>query len=96
MVGSYVDADGIYHPYARSPYGRFISLDLPRVERLEYFFVHSINDARVVVARAKPVDDVPRTYVGRFREGLQELKVPGSVSTEGWDINPDGSIVGSL
>ena len=94
MVGSYVDADGVFHPYVRTPTGRFVSLDLPRAAILEYFFVHGINDANVVVARAKGVGDVPRTYVGTFRAGLEELKVPGSVSTEGWNINQDGSIVG--
>ena len=94
MVGSYVDTDGIFHPYIRTPAGRFASLDLPHADNLEFYFVHGINDARVVVSRAKPVGDVPRTYVGTFQEGLAELKVPGSVSTEGWNINQDGSIVG--
>ena len=37
--------------------------------------------------------DVPRTYVGVFGE-LHEVKFPGSVSTEGWNINQDNSIVG--
>ena len=94
MVGSYVDTEGIYHPYVRTPDGRFVSIDLPRAASLEFYFVHGINDARVVVSRAKPVGDVPRTYVGTFQEGLAEFKVPGSVSTEGWNINQDGSIVG--
>ena len=94
MVGSYVDADGIFHPYVRTPEGRFVSLDLPNAEALEYFFVHGINDARIVVARSKRVGSVPRTYVGTFQEGLQEFTVPGSVSTDGWNINQDGSIVG--
>ena len=94
MVGSYVDAEGIYHPYVRTPDGRFVSIDLPRAASLEFYFVHGINDARVVVSRAKPVGDVPRTYVGTFQEGLAEVKVPGSVSTEGWNINQDGSFVG--
>ena len=94
MVGSYVDAEGIYHPYVRTPDGRFVSIDLPRAASLEFYFVHGINDARVVVSRAKPVGDVPRTYVGTFQEGLAEFKVPGSVSTEGWNINQDGSFVG--
>ena len=94
MVGSYVDADGIFHPYVRTPDGRFVSLDLPNAETLEYFFVHGINDAGVVVSRGKRVDSVPGTFVGTFRQGLQEFKVPGSVSTEGWNINQDGSIVG--
>ena len=94
MVGSYVDADGIFHPYVRTPEGRFVSLDLPNAEALEYFFLHGINDARIVVARSKRVGSVPRTYVGTFQEGLQEFTVPGSIATDGWNINQDGSIVG--
>ena len=95
MVGSYVDADGIFHPYIRTPTGRFISIDLPRASQLEFFFVHGINDAGTVVSRAKPQDGVPVTYVGTFRAGLKEFKVPGSISTEGYNINQDGSIVGN-
>ena len=94
MVGSYVDTDGLFHPYIRTRNGRFVSLDLSRAERLEFYFVHGINDAMVVVSRAKPVDGDTLTYVGTFRDGLQEFKIPGSVSTEGWNINQDGSIVG--
>ncbi len=94
MVGSYVDADGIYHGYVRVPDGGFVSLNFTTEGEQEYFFVHGINDARVVVAREKLVDGLPRTYVGLFPEGLQELKFPGSVSTEGWNINQDGSVVG--
>jgi len=94
MVGSYVDTDGVYHPYMRSAAGRFISLDFPQAALFEYFFVHSINDAGTLVGRAKPIDDVPRTYIGSLQHGLHEFKVPGSVSTEGWNINQDGSIVG--
>ena len=94
MVGSYVDADGIYHPYVRTPDGKFVSLDLPHAEALEYFFVHGINDVGTIVGRAKRVGEVPGTFVGTFREGLQQFEVPGSVSTEGWNINQDGSIVG--
>ena len=94
MVGSYVDAEGLYHPYIRTPTGRFVSLDLREAASLEYFFVHGINDARIVVARTKRVDDVPGTLVGTFQEGLQRLEVPDSVSTEGYNINQDGSIVG--
>ena len=94
MVGSYVDADGLYHPYIRTPTGRFVPLKLPGAASLEYYFVHGINDANVVVARTKLVDDLPGTLVGSFQKGLQEFKVPGSVSTEGYNINQDGSIVG--
>ena len=94
MVGSYVDADGLYHPYIRTPDGRFVPLNLPQASDLEYFFVHGINDARVMVARTKRIDDLPGTLVGTFQEGLQGFKVPDSVSTEGYNINQDGSIVG--
>ena len=94
MVGSYVDADGVYNAYVSVAEGDFVSLNLETSVKLEYFFVHGINDARVIVARAKPVDAPPITYVGLFPEGLQELKFPGSVSTEGYNINQDGSVVG--
>ena len=93
VVGSYVDTEGIYHAYMRSPVGRFLSIDLPNATNLEYFFLHGLNNARAVVGRAKAVDDVPRTYVGSPLN-LQELHFPGSVSTEGWNINQDGSVVG--
>ena len=93
IVGSYVDADGIYHAYMRSSVGRFLSIDLPDALNLEYFFLHGLNRTRTVVGRAKAVGDVPRTYVGSPLN-LQELRVPGAVSTEGWNINQDGSVVG--
>ena len=93
IVGSYVDTEGIYHAYTRSPVGRFLSMDLPNATHLEYFFLHGLNNARAVVGRAKAVDDVPRTYVGNPLN-LKELQFPGSVSTEGWNINQDGSVVG--
>ena len=93
IVGSYVDADGVYHAYMRSSVGRFLSIDLPNALNLEYFFLHGLNRTRTVVGRAKAAGDVPRTYVGSPLN-LQELQVPGAVSTEGWNINEDGSVVG--
>ena len=93
IVGSYRDAEGIYHAYMRSSVGRFLSIDLPNALNLEYFFLHGLNRARTVVGRAKAAGDVPRTYVGSPLN-LQELHFPGSVSTEGWNINEDGSVVG--
>ena len=92
VVGSYVDTEGKYHAYGLAPDGRFATVDLPGAPNLEYFSYHGISDARIAVARAKAVDDVPRTYVGRIT--LYEVKFPGSVGTEGWNINQDGSIVG--
>ena len=94
LVGSYVDAEGIYHPYARTPDGRFISIDLPGAATLEYMFLHGINDVGTLVGRSKRVGDIPRTYVGTFRDGLQELTYPESVFTQGYNINQDGSVVG--
>ena len=95
MVGSYVDAEGVYHAYARLPDGRFVPINLEDASTLEYFFVHGINDTGTIVARAKRMGAVPLTYTGSAHEGLEEFKVPGSVSTEGYNINQDGSIVGN-
>ncbi|MCY4584313.1 MAG: T9SS type A sorting domain-containing protein, partial [Chloroflexi bacterium] len=94
LVGSYIDADGIYHPYTLHPNGRFVSVDLPGAATLEYMFVHGINDTGIIIGRSKRMEDIPRTYVGTFRDGLQELIFPGSTSTEGYNINQDGSVVG--
>ena len=93
IVGSYADAEGTYHAYMRGMTGRFLYIDLPGVLNLEYFFLHGLNESSSVVGRAKEVGDVPRTYVGNPID-LRELRFPGSVSTEGWNINQDGSVVG--
>ncbi len=93
IVGSYVDAGGTYHAYLRGPGGSFATLDLPLEGELDYFFLHGLNDGLIAVGRAKPVGGVPRTYVGNPLN-LQELRVPNSVGTEGWNINQDGSVVG--
>ena len=93
IVGSYVDADGTYHAYVRLRNGGLATIDLPtKGLTLEYFFVHGISDARSIVARAKAVGDVPRTYAGQYV--LHELQFPGAVRTEGYNINQDGSVVG--
>ena len=96
IVGSYVDADGKYHSYVRASDGSFLSLNLPFLQAVEteYIFVPGINDVGVIVAQGREMDSVPRTFVGTFHYGLHELKVPGSISTEGWNINQDGSVVG--
>ncbi|MDE0401379.1 MAG: T9SS type A sorting domain-containing protein [Candidatus Poribacteria bacterium] len=93
IVGSYVDTEGAYHAYLRGPGGSFATLGIPEIPNMEYFFLHGINDALVAVGRAKAVDGVPRTFVGN-PVALQEFKVPGAVSTEGWNVNQDGSVVG--
>ena len=94
LVGSYVDAEGVYHPYIRDADGRMRSIDIPGAENMEYVFTHGINDAGVSVSRTKVVDDIPRTYIGTL-QGFRELRFPGGISTEGWNINQDGSIVGN-
>ena len=94
IVGTYVDAEGLYHTYIFAPDGRFFTVDYLDASTLEYIFLHGINDATIVVGRAKAVDDVPRTYVGSLRYGLHEVQYPSSVITEGWNINQDGSVVG--
>ena len=66
MVGSYVDAEGIYHAYMRAPDGRFGSLALPSAPTLDYFFVHGVTDTRIAVARAKVVGDVPALMSAPF------------------------------
>ncbi len=95
VIGSFIDAQGVYKPYIRHADGKFLSLDLPHAAQFEYFFLPGVNDAGRVVVRAKLIGDIPRTAVGTLQHGLQSLEVPGSVSTEGWNINQDGSIVGN-
>ena len=93
VLGSYVDAEGIYHAYVRTPDGRFASFDLIDAPNLEYIVVPAYNNVGIGVFQAKSVGDVPRTYVGRIGT-LHELRFPGSVSTQGWNINQDSSVVG--
>ena len=94
LFGSYIDADGFFQEYAYSSDGRYVVFELTNAENLEFFYVHGVNDALVRIARGKVFGDVIRTYLGTFTDGLRELKVPDSVSTEGYNINQDGSVVG--
>ena len=93
IVGSYIDAEGVYHAYTRFPDGNIQSVSFPQSLSLEYFFVHGINDAGITVTRTKIVGDIPRTYIATL-QGSQALQFPGGVSTHGWNINQDGSVVG--
>ncbi|MYF98109.1 T9SS type A sorting domain-containing protein [Candidatus Poribacteria bacterium] len=94
LFGSYIDADGLFQEYAYSSDGRYVAFELTNAENLEFFYVHGVNDALVRIARGKVFGDVVRTYLGTFTDGLRELKVPDSVSTQGYNINQDGSVVG--
>ena len=95
IVGSYIDTDGRYYVFLRTPDGTYVPLDppIPNTLDLEYFFVHGIHDAGIAVLRSKRVGDIPRSYVSSLDEAY-ELQFPDSVSTEGWNINQDGSVVG--
>ena len=94
--GSYIDAEGTHNPYLRTPDGNFISIDIHAlvIGELEYLFMPGLNDAWVAIIRMKTVGAIPRTYIATLEQGLKEIQVPGSVSTDGWNINQDGSIVG--
>ena len=95
LFGSYIDANGFFQEYVYSSSdGRYVALDPTNAENLEFFYVHGVNEALVRIARGKVFGDVIRTYLGTFTDGLRELKVPGSVSTQGYNINQDGSVVG--
>ena len=94
ITGSYIGADGLYYPYVRTLNGTFVFHDYLDSSLLEYFFVHGITDTRIIVARARATGDIPRSYVGTSQQGLSELQLPGAASTEGWNINQDGSVVG--
>ena len=95
LVGSYVDVDGVYHGYIRHADGSFTTFDFPgMLSNLEYLFVNAINDAGVIVFRAKEYDSSERTYIRLPNGSQKELKVPGSVTTVARDINREGQIVG--
>ena len=95
LVGSYVDADGVYHGYIRHADGSFTIFDYPGLlSNLEYLFVNAINDAGVIVFRAKALDSLERTYIRLPNGTSKELKFPGSVTTVARDITRDGQIVG--
>ena len=91
--GSYIDTEGIHHAYVLYRNGDFYSVDPPIAGKLELFRVHGINDTGLVVFRAKAAGDILRSYVSTIHEA-HELRVPNSISTEGWNINTDGSVVG--
>ena len=94
VVGSYVDTEGRPHGFMLNPDGSFNSIDLPKMLNLEFLFVNAINDAGVIVFRAKAVDDIPRSYIIPPGGEPHELRLPGSVSTVVRNINQDGSIIG--
>ncbi|MDE0483925.1 MAG: T9SS type A sorting domain-containing protein [Candidatus Poribacteria bacterium] len=94
VVGSYRDADGMFHGFMRNPDGSFITIDVPNVPNLEFLFVNTITDVGVVGFRAKAENDILRSYILLPSGDLHEIRIPGSVITVVRNVNQDGSIVG--
>lgn len=94
IVGSYQDLDGMYHGFISQPDGTYQNIYVPGILNLEYLFVNAINDAGVVVFRAKAVDDIELSYVLHPNKDPIQLRYPGSVVTVLRDIDKDGKIVG--
>jgi len=94
IVGSYRDADGMFHGFMRNPDGSFITIDVPEMPNLEFLFVNTITDVGVVGFRAKAENDILRSYILLPSGILHEVRLPGSVITVVRNVNQNGSIVG--
>ena len=94
VVGSYIDADGMFHGFIRHPDGSFTTIDLPEMPNLQFLFVNTITDFGVVGFRAKAANDILRSYLLMPDGTLYEVRIPGSVITVVRNVNQDGSIVG--
>ena len=94
VVGSYIDADGMFHGFIRNPDGSFATIDLPTMPNLNFLFVNTITDFGVVGFRAKAANDILRSYILMPDGTLYEVRIPGSVITVVRNVNQDGSIVG--
>ncbi|MDE0186669.1 MAG: T9SS type A sorting domain-containing protein [Candidatus Poribacteria bacterium] len=94
VVGSYIDADGMFHGFIRHPDGSFTTIDLPTMPNLRYLFVNTITDFGVIGFRAKAANDILRSYILLPDGTLYEVRIPGSVITVVRNVNQDGSIVG--
>ncbi len=94
IVGSYIDTNEKYHGFIHYPDGNVTDIDVPGKPNLEYLFVNAINDAGVIVFRAKAVDDIERSYVLHPNSPPLELRYPGSLVTVLRDIDSEGRIAG--
>ena len=94
VVGSYTDADGMFHGFIRHPDGSFTTIDLPEMPNLVFLFVNTITDFGVVGFRAKAANDILRSYILMPDGTLYEVRIPSSVITVVRNVNQDGSIVG--
>ena len=94
VVGSYIDADGMFHGFIRHPDGSFTTIDLPEMPNLQFLFVNTITDFGAVGFRAKAANDILRSYILMPDGTLYEVRIPSSVITVVRNVNQDGSIVG--
>ncbi|RKU35304.1 hypothetical protein C6496_17055 [Candidatus Poribacteria bacterium] len=94
VVGSYIDADGMFHGFIRNPDGSFATIDLPEMPNLDFLFVNTITDFGTVGFRAKAANDILRSYILMPDGTLYEVRIPSSVITVVRNVNQDGSIVG--
>jgi hypothetical protein len=94
VVGSYIDADGMFHGFIRNPDGSFTTIDLPEMPNLQFLFVNTITDFGAVGFRAKAANDILRSYILMPDGTLYEVRIPGSVITVVRNVNQDGSIIG--
>ena len=94
VVGSYIDADGMFHGFIRNPDGSFTTIDLPEMPNLQFLFVNTITDFGAVGFRAKAANDILRSYILMPDGTLYEVRIPDSVITVVRNVNQDGSIVG--
>ncbi len=94
VVGSYIDADGMFHGFIRHPDGSFTTIDLPTKPDLDFLFVNTITDFGVIGFRAKAANDILRSYILLPSGILYEVRLPGSISTVVRNVNQDGSIIG--
>ncbi len=93
-VGLYQDANEVSHGVIVQD-GELTPYDFPgMLSNLEYLFVNAINDAGIIVFRAKAFDGLERTYIRLPNGALKELKFPGSVTTVARDIDKNGRVVG--
>ena len=94
VVGSYIDADGMFHGFIRHPDGSFTTIDLPTMPNLQFLFVNTITDLGLIGFRAKAANDILRSYILLPSGILYEVRLPGSVITVVRNVNQDGSIIG--
>ena len=94
VVGSYRDADDMFHGFMRDPDGSFTTIDIPGMPNLDYLFVNTITDVGVIGFRAKAVNDILRSYILLPDGILYEVQFPDSISTVVRNVNQDGSIIG--